>query len=75
MSSILPAMTTFGMADAKPVMARPATAAAGDGTAAMKTQNELKTAVLITYRPFRPKVSEYGGNTRFPTPWAKENLA
>lgn len=48
MSSILPVITTFGIAEAKPVMARPATEAAGDGTAAMTTQNALKTAVLIT---------------------------
>ena len=47
-SSILPAMTTLGIADAKPVMARPTRAAAGNGTAAMKTQNKLKNAVLIT---------------------------
>lgn len=74
MSSILPAITTLGMADAKPVMARPTTAAAGCGTAAIKTQNTLKTVVLIMYSFFRPNVSEYGGKTTFPTPWTKENL-
>lgn len=55
---MLPVMTTLGIADTKPVTARPTTEAAGDGTAAMMTQNMLKMAVLITYSPFRPNVSE-----------------
>lgn len=48
MSSILPVITTVGMADRKPVMKRPTTREGIDGTAAMTRQNTLyKDALKI----------------------------
>ena len=41
MSSILPVITTVGMAERKPVMKRPTTRAPSEGTAAMTRQNTL----------------------------------
>ena len=70
-SSILPGVMVVGIPDRTPVMKRPMTMPATDGTTAVKTQKILYSPVLHMYSFFRPKDSEYGGKITPPTPCPK----
>jgi len=57
-SSMLPATTDVGIADITPVMKRPMTTAATEGTAATITEAAAYRAVDEMYSFLRPKASE-----------------
>lgn len=59
----------MGIDERMPVMKRPMNTAAMFGVAATGMQKMLYRSAEAMYNLFRPKLSEYGEQSRLPSPW------
>lgn len=69
MSSIEPASTTEGTAEAKPETKRPMKTMATEGTTPIRREKMANTALETMYGVRLPNDSEYGGMIRPPKAW------
>lgn len=74
MSSMLPPMMVYGIAESSPATTRRMMIAGKEWASPTNMQQILLSSALIIYILLRPKDSENGGNTIVPTTWPSKNL-